>query len=206
MFKRALFVMPALGFGLAAIVGCSTVAPAPGAISTSTSSPASSSAVVEKPVTPEPVVKEPCAPAKDIQIDIAGAPSVVTPGKPVEVEVTLCNNTPVAYPEVGVVFGISRCTCAPGPLHMSRGTAQWFDTASGTWVDLKQPAVGTGMDYVSTFTNQQPLPKGKSLKVRYRFTLDRSMGAGEGGILAAAVVPAGLSLLGQEKVPFEVKP
>lgn len=237
MFKRAFFVMPALGFGLTALVGCSTATPlaAPAPIVTSTSSssaaPTSSSGPVDKPraMAEKPVVKQPvvqqseCAvnpadapvppadpystlPAKyGVQIKIAGTPNVVKVGKPVEVGVTLCNNSPVAYPEVGVVFGIARCTCAGEPLYISRGTAQRFDDASGSWIDLEHPALGTGMDYISMFSNRQPLPKGKTVTVRYRFTLDRSMGEGDGGIVAAAVMTDGPTKISERGASFAVR-
>ncbi|MEU0880775.1 hypothetical protein ABZ345_19395 [Lentzea sp. NPDC005914] len=232
MLKRAFFVMPALGFGLAALVGCSTAMPdaAPVPITTSTSSsaaaPTSSNAVAEKPqaVAEKPVVeKRECAinpadaqvPAAEpystlpaaygVQIKIAGVPEVVKAGKPVEVEVTLCNNSPAAYPKAGLVFGLSHCGCASGPVHMPTVTAQRFDAARGSWVELEHPAAGTGMDYLDTSTNQQPLPKGKSVTVRYRFTLDKSMGDGDGGIFAAAVTPDGPVKISEVSVPFAVR-
>jgi hypothetical protein len=239
MFKRAFFVMPAFGFGLAALVGCSTAtpasAPAPTVMSSSSSSaaPTSSSAPVEKPqpvvekpetTVEKPLVKQPeCAvnPADapvpptapyttlpgryGVQVKIAGVPDVVKVGKPVEVQVTLCNNSPVAYPEVGVVFGIDRCSCAGGPSYISRGTAAWFDTASGSWIDLKQPVLGTGMDYLSQFSNRQPLPKGKKVTVRYRFTFDKSMGEGDGGVVAAVVTTDGPMNISQVRTPFKVR-
>ncbi|MGW4211623.1 hypothetical protein ACWEIJ_26765 [Lentzea sp. NPDC004789] len=232
MFKRAFFVMPALGFGLAALVGCSAATPAavPVPVVTSTSSssaaPTSSSTPVEKPqaVVEKPVVKQsecavnpadlPVPPADPyttlpgkygVQIKIAGAPEVVKVGKPVEVEVTLCNNSPVAYPEVGLVFAIDRCSCAGGPVYISRGTVARFDTASGSWIDLKQPVMGTGMDYLSQFTNRQPLPKGKKVTVRYRFTFDQSMGEGDGDVVAAVVTTAGPMKISEVRAPFKVR-
>lgn len=235
MVKRAFFVMPAFGLGLAALVGCSTAepvaAPAPIATSTSSSSaaPTSPSAPAETPQAimekPQPIVekKPDCAvnpadlpvpsaepfaflPAQyAVQVKIAGAPKVVKVGKTVEVEVTLCNNSPVAHPEVGLVFGIERCSCAEGPLHLSRGTAQRFDAASGSWVALPHPAMGTGMDYLTEFTDRQPFPKGKKVTVRYRFTLDRSMGEGDGGITAVAVMPQVPATISTARAPFAVK-
>ena len=41
--------------------------------------------------------------------------------------------------------------------------------------------MGTGMDYIGQFSDRQPLPKGKTVTVRYRFTLDRSMGESDDG-------------------------
>jgi hypothetical protein len=225
MFNRALFVVPALGLGIVALVGCSASvpagAPAPTVSSTSSSSAAPTSAAVqeEKPV----VVQSNCAvnpadvpvppadpyttlPAKyGVQMKITGVPDVVKVGKPVEAEVTLCNNSPVAYPEVGVVFMMDRCGCAQGPLHLSRGTVQRFDAAGGSWVDLEHSSVGTGMDYLSAFSNQQPLPKGKSVTVRYRFTFDRNTGEGEGGVIAAVVTTDGPMKISETRAGFAVR-
>lgn len=232
MFKRAFFVMPALGLGLAALVGCSTTAPtaatAPTVTSTSSSpaAPTSPSDLAEKPeaAAEKPVVEQTkCAvnpadapvppadpyttlPAKyGVQVKIAGAPEVVKVGKPVEVEVTLCNNSPVSYPEVGVVLMMDRCNCAQGPLGISKGTVQWFDAASGSWIDTEHPAVGTGMDYLSVFSNQQPLPKGKTVTVRYRFAFDQSTGEGQGGIVAAAVTTDGPMRISENQAKFAVR-
>lgn len=225
MLNRAFFVVPALGLGLAALVGCSASAPAgvpaPAVSSTSSSSaaPASTAVPVEKPV----AVQSNCAinpadapvppadpyttlPAKyGVQVKIAGVPNVVKVGKPVEAEVTLCNNSPVAYPEVGVVFMMDRCGCAQGPLHISRGTVQRFDAASGSWIDLEHSSAGTGMDYLSVFSNQQPLPKGKTVTVRYRFTFDQSMGEGDGGVTATAVMTDGPMGISAEHAKFAVR-
>ena len=176
-------------------------------------------AAVEKPVVKQPEcavnpADAPVPPADPyttlpteygVQLKIAGAPEVVKVGKPVEVEVTLCNNSPVAYPEVGVVFAIARCSCAGDPSHISRGTAAWFDTASGSWIDLKQPVMGTGMDYLSQFSKRQPLPKGKTVTVRYRFTFDRSMGEGDGGVVATAVTTNGPMAISEVRAPFKVR-
>ncbi|MCS7479951.1 hypothetical protein ACFFQW_44960 [Umezawaea endophytica] len=186
-------------------------------------------AVVEKPVVEQPVVEQPvveqprCAvdpadvavppadpyttlPARyGVQVAIAGVPDLVEVGKPVEVEVTLCNNSPVAYPEVGVVFGMARCTCAGEPSQISRGTAQRFDAASGAWVELDHPALGTGMDHLSLYSNRQPLAKGQTVSVRYRFTLDRSMGEGEGGVVATAVMANGPTKISEGSASFAVR-
>jgi hypothetical protein len=221
MFKRAFFVMPALGFGLAALVGCSTATPAaaPAPIVTSSAPVEKPQPVVEKPVVEQPEcavnpADAPVPPASPyttlparygVQLKIAGAPAVVKVGKPVEVEVTLCNNSPVAYPEVGVVFAIARCSCAGDPSYISRGTAAWFDTASGSWIDLKQPAMGTGMDYLSQFSKRQPLPKGKTVTVRYRFTFDQSTGQGDGGVVAAAVTTDGPMKISESRASFAVR-
>lgn len=245
MFKPAYFVMPALGFGLAVLVGCSAAVPdaAPASVVTSavTAAPTSSSVPVEVPQTvveelvlgapavEQPVVEQPvveqsgCAvnpadvpvpsanpystlpAAYGVQVTITGAPDVVTVGRPVEVEVTLCNNSPVAYPEVGLVFGMDHCTCAVEPMYISRGTAQRFDAASGSWINLENPALGTGMDYLSQFSDRQPLPKGKTVTVRYRFTLDQSMGEGEGGIVAAAVMTDGPMRISESSASFAVR-
>jgi hypothetical protein len=130
---------------------------------------------------------------------------VVKVGKAVEVEVTLCNNSPVSYPEVGVVFMMDRCTCAREPLYISRGTVQRFDAASGSWIDMEHPAVGTGMDYLSAFSNRQPLPKGKTVTVRYRFTFDQSTGEGQGDVVAAAVMTDGPIGISENRTKFAVR-
>ena len=55
-------------------------------------------------------------PAKyGVQVKIAGAPNVVKVCKPEEVEVTLCNNSPVAYPEV-----LNEVNTLPGMTSYSR--------------------------------------------------------------------------------------
>lgn len=221
MFKRAFFVMPALGLGLAALVGCSTATSAPTATSTSSSSaaPTSSSAPAEKPVGDQtkcevnpadapvpPADPYTTLPAKyGVQVKIAGAPDVVKVGKPVEVEVSLCNNSPVAYPEVGVVFMMDRCTCAQSELGISKGTVEWYDATSGSWIATEHAGVGTGMDYLSVFSNKQPLPKGKTVTVKYRFTFDQSTGDGDGGVIASVVTTDGPMQITGQHAKFAVR-
>lgn len=79
---------------------------------------------------------------------------------PAEVEVTLCNNSPVDYPEVGVVLMLESCSCATTPNGLPKATADRFDPATGDWIPLKHPVVITGMDYLGGYENVQPLPKG----------------------------------------------
>ena len=73
-----------------------------------------------------------------ISVTMTGIPSgTVKPGDPAtEVDVTLCNNSPVDYPKVGVVLVLTRCSCAITPIGLPEGTAERFDPAAGTWIKL----------------------------------------------------------------------
>jgi streptogramin lyase len=137
---------------------------------------------------------------------MSGIPSgIVKPGDPpAEVEVTLCNNSPVDYPNVGVVFALERCSCATAPHGLPEGTADRFDPATGSWIPLPHPVMGTGADYLVTSENVQELPKGKSVTLRYRFALDPSMTAGKGSIGATAVIPDAVVQIGKADLPFTV--
>lgn len=131
----------------------------------------------------------------------------VTPGAtPTEVDVTLCNDSPVDYPAVGVLLVLTNCTCTDHPMGFPTGTIDRFDAASNSWVALPHPVVGGGMDYLGTFTDVQPLPKGKSVTVKYRVALDASMTEGDGGLEAAAVVPDPLFEIGGDEMQFAVLP
>jgi sugar lactone lactonase YvrE len=121
-----------------------------------------------------------------------------------EVEVTLCNNSPVDYPAVGIVFALERCSCATDRNGLPQGTADRFDSASGTWVPLPHPVMGTGADYLGGYEDVQALPKGKTVVVRYRFAVDPSMTAGKGSIEATAVTPDPLLQIGKATLPFNV--
>jgi DNA-binding beta-propeller fold protein YncE len=135
---------------------------------------------------------------------MSGIPSgTIKPGDPpAEVEVTLCNNSPVDYPKVGVVLVLTRCGCATSPHGLPKATADRFDPATGRWIPLPHPVMGTGMDYIGTYENVQELPKGKSVTLKYRVALDASMIDGHGGLEAVAVIPEDLALIGKANLPF----
>jgi hypothetical protein len=141
-----------------------------------------------------------------ISVALNGIPSgTVKPGgPPTEVEVTLCNNSPVDYPEVGVVLALTRCSCATSPMGLPQGTAERFDPVAGSWIKLDHPVMGTGMDYLGGFTNVQELPKGKALTLRYRIALDASVTDGKGGVDATVVIPDPLVQIGKADLPFTV--
>ena len=137
---------------------------------------------------------------------MSGIPSgTVNPGDPpTEVDVTMCNNSPVDYPKVGVVRVLTRCSCATEPIGLPEGTAERFDQATGGWTKLEHPVIGTGMDYLGGFTDVQELPKGKAITLRYRVGLDASMIDGKGGVEATAVIPDPLVQIGKADLPFTV--
>ena len=141
-----------------------------------------------------------------ISVTMSGIPSAtIKPGAPMtDVEVTLCNNSPVDYPKVGVVFALPRCSCATSPMGLPEATADRFDAATGKWVELKGPVMGTGMDSLGGFTDVQPLPKGKVVTLKYRFALDASMTDGKGAVEATAVMPDPLVQIGKADLPFTV--
>ena len=141
-----------------------------------------------------------------ISVTMDGLPSgTVKPGDPpAEVSVTLCNNSPIDYPAVGLTTVLTRCSCATSPMGLPEGRIERFDSASQTWVPLRHPIITTGMDFLGGFTDVQPLPKGKTVTVRYRFTLDPSMTAGKGSFETIAVVPDALVEIGKADLPFTV--
>lgn len=141
-----------------------------------------------------------------ISVKMTGIPSgsITAGAAPVEVEVRLCNDSAVAYPEVGVVVTLQHCSCAPNPMMMPTGTVERFDPASNAWIQMEHPVEGGGMDYILGFDNVQELPKGKSVTLRYRLALDASMHAGEGRVAATAVTPNPLVQLGRTDIPFAV--
>ena len=186
--------------------GCSTEASQP----TPTTSPvAQGSACEANPqMSPMPTAEKyrPVRANARISVTMDGVPSgIVKPGDPpVEVSVTLCNNSPVDYPAVGLTTVLTRCSCATSPMGLPEGGIKRFDSASGTWVPLKHPIITTGMDFLGGFTDVQPLPQGKTVTVRYRFTLDPSMTAGKGSLETIAVVPDELVEIGKADLPFTV--
>ena len=154
-----------------------------------------------------PVEKWEAAPAgARISIALKGIDSgVVKPGDPpTEVDVTLCNNSPVDYPNVGVVLVLTQCSCATYPSGLPVGTGERFDAAINTWVTLPHPVITTGADYLGDYTDVQPLPKGKAVTLRYRVALDASMLDGTGAVQATAVVPDPLVRIGRAELPFTV--
>ena len=141
-----------------------------------------------------------------VSVALSGITSgTVKPGsEPTEVDVTLCNNSTVSYPKVGVVLVLERCSCATSPIGLPAGTVERFDPATGNWIKLEHPVIGTGMDYLGTYTNTQDLPKGKAVTLRYRIALAASMTDGKGGVKAAVVVPDGMTQIGKADLPFAV--
>jgi hypothetical protein len=137
---------------------------------------------------------------------LTGIPSgTITPGgAPTEVDVTLCNNSAVDRPEVGVVVVLGHCSCAPNPMSIPVGTVERFDNATDSWIPLEHPTAGTGMDYLAGFSNVQDLPTGTTATLRYRIALDASMTAGDGAVEAVAVTPATLDQLGSADLAFTV--
>jgi hypothetical protein len=142
-----------------------------------------------------------------ISVALSGISSgIVTPGSaPTEVDVTLCNNSAVAYPKIGVVVVLEHCSCATVPSAMPKGTVERFDPATGGWTQLEHSVMGTGMDYLGTYSNVQELPKGKAVTLRYRIALDASMSEGKGGVSATAVVADSPPIqIGKADLPFKV--
>jgi sugar lactone lactonase YvrE len=192
------------------IAGCSTSSPTAGPATTVSSQAAGpgGSCAVNPATEPMPTVErfDPVPEAGRISVALSGIPSgVVKPGSPpTEVEVTLCNDSAVSYPKVGVVLVLGHCTCAPGGARMARGTVERFDPATGAWIQSDATSEGTGADYLLGFTNVQELPKGKSVTLRYRIALDAKMTSGQGGVSATVVVPDTLAVIGEADLPFAV--
>lgn len=141
-----------------------------------------------------------------ISVTLSGIPSgSITPGgAPTEVDVTLCNDSAVNYPKVGVVVMLGNCSCVPNGLPIAKGTVERFDEGAGTWTQMEHAAMGTGMDYLGGYSIVLELPKGKTVSLRYRIALDPSMSTGEGSVEAAAVTPEPLNQLGNASLPFNV--
>src|SRR6185312_15417320 len=129
------------------------------------------------------------SPDARISVSLSGIPSgTIKPGdQPTDVEVTLCNNSPVDYPKVGVVFVLTLCSCAIYPSGLPQGTADRFDPATGRWIPLGHPVITTGADYLGGFSDVQELPKGKQVTLKYRVALDASMTDGKGAVQATVV-------------------
>ncbi|MCZ8382238.1 hypothetical protein O6P37_25535 [Mycobacterium sp. CPCC 205372] len=200
---RRLAALAALSLALAACsssteTGTATTATTPAA---NTSDCAANPASAPVP-TAEPYEAVP-ADAR-VSLSVNGIPSeTLQPGAaPVEVDVTVCNNSPVAYPKIGIVLTLEHCSCAPNPLTIPEGTIERFDSATQTWIALDHPAMGTGMDYLGGYTNEQELPKGRKVTVKYRVALDGSMTDGKGGLEAVAVTTDPLNEIGKANLPF----
>ncbi|MCV7436628.1 NHL repeat-containing protein [Mycobacterium seoulense] len=185
---------------------CSTGGPHAGPITTTVGQPGRcevnpSSAPVPsaEPFRPVPAVGR-------ISVAVSGiASGIIRPGDPpAEVDVTLCNNSPVDYPKAGVVLVLERCSCATTPLGLPEGTVERFDPATGAWMKVQHPVITTGMDYLGTFSNVQELPRGKSVTLRYRVALAASMADGKGGVQATVVTPDPLVQIGKADLPFTV--
>jgi len=201
--RRALIVT-ATAAATIFIAACATSAPGGGPVS----KPAPSGCAVNPSSAPVPSAEElrPVPEVGRISVALSGIPSgTVKPGDPpTEVDVTLCNNSPVTYPEVGVVLALERCSCATNGLGITEGTVERFDPATNRWIQLNYPAIGTGMDYLMAYENVQALPKGKAVTLRYRIALDAAMTDGAGGVAAVAVTTHPLVQIGRASLPFTV--
>lgn len=203
LMKRALIGTATL----LAVAACSTGTSGKPAPSSSGPAPAQAGGCQVNPSSaPMPAAEkyEPVPQVGRISVALSGITSgEVKPGDPpTEVDVAVCNNSPVDYPQVGVVLVLQHCSCAPYPSGMPRGTVERFDQATGGWVKIDHPAEGSGMDYVGNYSNVQALPKGKSVTLRYRVALDASMTAGMGGVEAIVVTPDRLVQIGKADLPF----
>jgi hypothetical protein len=201
---RSILLTTAVVVATAAIAACSTHAPDAAPTPTASTSscevnPSSAPMQTAEPYRPVPAVGR-------ISVALSGIPSgILTPGStPTEVDITLCNDSAVDYPQVGVVLAFARCSCATSPIGLPEGTAARFDSATGGWTPLAHPVMGTGMDYLGAFTDVQALPKGKAMTLRYRVALDASMADGKGSLQAVAVTPTPLVQIGRADLPFAV--
>ena len=206
LMKRALIGAATL----LAVAACSTSTPG-GKPAPSSSAPAAGQAAgckVNPSSAPVPTAEkyEPVPEVGRVSVALSGITSgEVQPGDPpTEVDVAVCNDSPVDYPQVGFVLVLQRCSCATYPSGMPRGTVERFDQATGGWVKVDYPVEGTGMDYIGTYSNVQALPKGKSVTLRYRVALDASMTAGKGGVEAVVVTPNSVVQIGKADLPFTV--
>jgi sugar lactone lactonase YvrE len=219
MNSKAITVAIATIAATISVAACSTNTPNAGPTTTAASKPVSTSSTapatgqataceVNPSSAPVPSAEKfkPVPADSRISVTMTGIPSgTVKPGDPLtEVDVTLCNNSPVDYPQIGVVFVLTRCSCSISPIGLPQGTAERFDAATGAWIRLDHPVIGTGMDYIGGFTDVQELPKGKAVTLRYRVALDASMADGKGGVEAAVVIPDDLVQIGKADLPFAV--
>jgi len=65
---------------------------------------------------------DPVPPVGRISVPLSGISSgTVKPGaEPTEVDVTLCSDSAVTYPKIGVVLALKRCSCANNPFEITR--------------------------------------------------------------------------------------
>jgi serine/threonine protein kinase, bacterial len=216
LMKRALIATATIAATIS-IAACSSSTPNAGPTTTAASKPAASSGpaagqatscAVNPSSAPVPTAEkfDPVSPDARISVALSGIPSgTIKPGDPpTEVEVTLCNNSPVDYPKVGVVFVLTQCSCAIYQSGLPQGTADRFDPATGRWIPLGHPVITTGADYLGGFSDVQELPKGKQVTLKYRVALDASMTDGKGGLEATVVVPNDLVQIGKANLPFTV--
>jgi sugar lactone lactonase YvrE len=216
--KRALIATATVAATIS-IAACSTSTPNAGPTTTAVSKPAATSSstpaagqatscAVNPSSAPVPTAEKYDAVSPDARISasLSGIPSgTIKPGdQPTDVEVTLCNNSPVDYPKVGVVFVLTQCSCAIYPSGLPQGTADRFDPATGRWIPLGHPVITTGADYLGGFSDVQELPKGKQVTLKYRVALDASMTDGKGAVQATVVVPDDLVQIGKADLPFTV--
>jgi DNA-binding beta-propeller fold protein YncE len=215
--KRALIATATIAATIS-IAACSSSTPTAGPTTTAVSKPAATtstpatgqatSCAVNPSSAPVPTAEkfDAVSPDARISVSLSGIPSgTIKPGdQPTDVEVTLCNNSPVDYPKVGVVFVLTQCSCAIYPSGLPQGTADRFDPATGRWIPLGHPVITTGADYLGGFSDVQELPKGKQVTLKYRVALDASMTDGKGAVQATVVVPDDLVQIGKADLPFTV--
>lgn len=207
-FTRRLLIATAAVAATVSSGACSTSAPDAGPTTSAVGNPAAR-CETNPSSAPMPSAEEyrPVPEIGRISVALSGIPSgSVKPGDPpTEVDVTLCNDSAVAYPEVGVVLALERCSCATNGLGITEGTVERFDPATNAWIKLSYPSIGTGMDYITAYENVQEMPKGKAVTLRYRIALDASMADGMGGVQAVAVTPKPLVVqIGKANLPFTV--
>jgi streptogramin lyase len=213
--KRALIATATIAATIS-IAACSSSTPNAGPTTTAASTPAATSSTagqatsceVNPSSAPLPTAEkyEPVPADSRISVALSGIPSgTLKPGDPpTKVELTLCNNSPVDYPKVGVVLVLTQCSCAIYPSGLPQGTADRFDPATSSWIPLKHPVITTGMDYLGGINDVLELPKGKAVTLRYRVALDASMTDGNGAVEATAVIPDPLVQIGKADLPFTV--
>lgn len=139
-----------------------------------------------------------------ISVSLSDIGRLTPGGAPVDVAMTLCNDSAVNYPRVGVVLVLGHCSCAANPMSIPVGSVERFDDATAAWVAVEHPTAGMGMDYLGAYSDVQALPRGQRLTVRFRIALDASMTAGEGVVEAAAVTPEPLNRIGTAEQTFVV--
>jgi sugar lactone lactonase YvrE len=140
-----------------------------------------------------------------VSVSLSGVRSgVVKPdGAPTEVDLTVCNDSPVSYPKAGFALVLQRCGCAPLP-GIPSGTVKYYQPATDGWIAVNPVYKTQDVGWLTAFTNVQPLPKGQQVTLRYRISLDTSMTDGAGGVTAAVLNADGLTQIGAADLPFTV--